>query len=400
MMRTCLLLATLLLNAAAPLSAQRLDPNVSANVFAQPTGPYLVGTFDTLWIDAQRPERYTKDPGDKRHLLVQVWYPADTLPGAQRSRYIRTPAEFGNSSSFKPVEHVLTNSFSAAPFAQGRDTFPVLIYNHGAGWSRFTGTFIVEQLVSHGYVVFSIDHPGRNRSVLFPDGVAFRADTTPGDPPRQDPNGDGRANFLAMQEFMSRSVFADWIDDSRFVLDRIEELSRAPGPFRGRLDLERIGMLGWSFGGAAAIETSRIDRRVKAAVNHDGGLYGGVWTEPTSRPFMLFRHGIVDPEPPGAKAGITMRDMYGIILGYDSTAKALAKGDWYDLKIANTNHGSFSDLPLLVQWSPELLPARRGHEIIGAYTLAFFDQYLKDKKSALLEKPSADFPEVAFRRKQ
>jgi predicted dienelactone hydrolase len=181
------------MGAGAPTSAQRLDPNVPANVFARPTGPYLVGTFDTLWIDARRPERYTKDPNDQRHLLVQIWYPADTLPGVQRSRYIRTPAEFGSASAFKAVEHVITNSLSSAPFRSGRDKFPILIYNHGAGWSRFTGTFITELLASHGYVVFSIDHPGRNRSVLFPDGVAFRADTVPGNPPAQDPNGDPRA---------------------------------------------------------------------------------------------------------------------------------------------------------------------------------------------------------------
>src|SRR6185369_11752027 len=117
---------------------------------------------------------------------------------------------------------------------------------------------------------------------------------------------DARAKFLATQEFMSRVHFAEWIADSRFILDRIEEINRAPGPFRGRLDLDRIGMLGWSFGGAAALETGRIDPRVKAAVNHDGGLYGGVWTQPTTAPFMLIHHGIVDPDPPGSR-GLTMR---------------------------------------------------------------------------------------------
>jgi hypothetical protein len=46
-----------------------------------------------------------------------------------------------------------------------------------------------------------------------------------------------------------------------------------------------------------------------------------------------------------------------------------------------------------------LLPGRRGHEIISAYTLAFFDRYLKDRQSPLLAAPSPMFPEVAFRRK-
>jgi hypothetical protein len=52
-----------------------------------------------------------------------------------------------------------------------------------------------------------------------------------------------------------------------------------------------------------------------------------------------------------------------------------------------------------VNWSPDLLPGRRGHEIINAYTLAFFDHYLKGRSSPLLAGPSAEFPEVTFRRK-
>jgi dienelactone hydrolase len=51
----------------------------------------------------------------------------------------------------------------------------------------------------------------------------------------------------------------------------------SPGePFFGRPDLTRIGMLGWSFGGATSLQMSRDDPRVKAAVNYDGDLFGDV----------------------------------------------------------------------------------------------------------------------------
>jgi hypothetical protein len=46
-----------------------------------------------------------------------------------------------------------------------------------------------------------------------------------------------------------------------------------------------------------------------------------------------------------------------------------------------------------------LLAGHRGHEIITAYTLAFFDRYLRGGESPLLALPSPQFPEVTFRRK-
>jgi hypothetical protein len=93
--------------------------------------------------------------------------------------------------------------------------------------------------------------------------------------------------------------------------------------------------------------------------------------------------------------------MAALIRGYDSTARARATSDWYDVTIARTNHGHFSDLPLFMAVFKDttLLAGHRGHEIITAYTLAFFDRYLKGGESPLLASPSPQFPEVTFRRK-
>ncbi|MEI0739748.1 hypothetical protein VQ056_29130 [Paenibacillus sp. JTLBN-2024] len=44
--------------------------------------------------------------------------------------------------------------------------------------------------------------------------------------------------------------------------------------FSGRLDLNKVGMFGHSFGGATAAQMLLADGRVKAALNMDGTLYG------------------------------------------------------------------------------------------------------------------------------
>jgi predicted dienelactone hydrolase len=381
------------------LGAQQMSSDIPVNLFARPTGPYAIGTYDWLWVDERRPERYTKDPGDKRKLPVQVWYPAEPVADSTGAPYIRTPAEFGANAPFKALAHVKTNAVTAAPVANAERKYPVLIYNHGAGWPRFSATFVTEMLASHGYVVFGVDHPGMDRTVLFSDGTAFAADTLRG--PAPDPKQDPRASAAQSMEFLNAVAFPIWIEDSRFVLDQIEALNRAPGPFRGRLDLDRIGMLGWSFGGATAIEMLRTDPRVKAAVNHDGRLFGGAMTEPIGRPFMLLHHGGDDlAAAPEANRPVILQQA-ALIRGYDSTARARASADWYDVTIARTNHGHFSDLPLFLALFRDttLLAGRRGHEIISAYTLAFFDQYLEGRRSPLLASPSPLFPEVTFRRK-
>jgi dienelactone hydrolase len=384
---------------AGRLAAQQMSADIPANPFVRPAGPHRVGTYDWLWVDTARGERYTKDPNDKRKLPVQVLYPADPARDAVGAPYIVAPAEFGPNSTLKPVEHVHTNAVAGAPVAKAERKYPVLIYNHGAGWTRFSATFVTELLASHGYVVFSIDHPGTDRTVLFSDGTPFKADTLR--IPGVEPGQDLRIAVAKQMEFLDAVAFPIWIEDSRFVLDRVEAMNRNAGPFKGRLDLDRIGMLGWSFGGAAAIEMARTDARVKAAVNHDGRLFGGAMSEPVGRPFMLFHHGVDDAATAPEANRAMLKENFALIQAIDSTARARATADWYDVTIARTNHGHFSDLPLFMSQFRDttLLAGRRGHEIISAYTLAFFDRYLKGKESSLLAAPSPLFPEVTFRRK-
>jgi hypothetical protein len=45
------------------------------------------------------------------------------------------------------------------------------------------------------------------------------------------------------------------------------------------------------------------------------------------------------------------------------------------------------------------MDARRAHEIIIAYTLAFFDKYLRNRDSELLTSPSDRYPEVTFKKR-
>jgi hypothetical protein len=74
----------------------------------------------------------------------------------------------------------------------------------------------------------------------------------------------------------------------------------------------------------------------------------------------------------------------------------------YHLKFAGVLHQDFSDYPLLTPLSSPLmlergsLNGKRTVDMIDAYMLAFFDRYLKNLPSPLLNGLSREYPEAQF----
>src|SRR5262249_38543067 len=50
-------------------------------VFPTPSGYYPVGRIEAFRVDSSRDEVLTPESGDKRSLLLSIWYPADTSNG-------------------------------------------------------------------------------------------------------------------------------------------------------------------------------------------------------------------------------------------------------------------------------------------------------------------------------
>jgi hypothetical protein len=146
-----------------------------------------------------------------------------------------------------------------------------------------------------------------------------------------------------------------------------------------------------------AVQLSRDDPRVVAAVDHDGQLFDDVRQAGTTRPVLLIHHGVDDALEYPEEDRAMVRDLMTEVSSWDSTARMASTGDWYELTVAGTDHGNFSDLALFLKQPDGRTDPKRAHEIINAYTLAFFDQYVKGRPSALLAAPSPPFPEAALR---
>lgn len=379
--------------ALAPFAcASPPSPSLPEQPFAELTGPHSVGVRDFLFVE-DRPEPFTADPDDRRRLLVRVWYPAVIGAEDEPAPYVPEPGEFGGAETFSSVLHVRTRGFEdAAPDPSGGSggRYPVLLFNPGGGWTRLSDTFWTEQLASHGYVVFAVDHQGFNQTVAFPDGTRFAADQLAFPAEQGDLEADARAAWAHLEQHH----FPLWLEDCRSLLDRIEAMAANEGDDLGRLlDVERIGAFGWSFGGALAVQLSRDDARIDAAVNGDGQLFGDVARTGTPRPVLLM-HGEPDEVPPEQQE--VLERLMAEVEGNFALLRERSPQVW-EVTLRGASHGSFSDLVLAGPVGEGRLGAARGHEIINQLSLAFFGRHLKGEASPFLESVenmTAAFPEA------
>ena len=77
------------------------------------------------------------------------------------------------------------------------------------------------------------------------------------------------------EEMLSKNM-EKWVGDIQFVLNELEKITKNDphNLLTSKFDLSRIGIFGHSFGGAAAAQMCRRDKRCKAGIVIDGALRG------------------------------------------------------------------------------------------------------------------------------
>ena len=391
-------MAALSANTVQPLAEATSDSyRVPAHVFAgDPRGPYETGTFEELWINEALEDPSTADPHDKRKVMVQIWYPATDAPGAARARYVLHRELYPHDAQSRwldDVAAVRATSMLRAPVARSGGRFPVLIYNPGSGYPPFSGTFQTEFLASHGYVVVGIGRGDISRIERFSDGARYAADvgtTFFQDMHAEVPFDVDRLHELAAKH--AQTTLRTHVQDIRYVLDRLRALDEnRDSRFHGRLDLQRVGSLGWSFGGALSLQASRDEPRIKAAVNLDGWLYTDVPETGTLRP-VLQMHGVAPPMDRVPTPVEHEVELAAHALTWKLYARSRA--DWYDFVIQRAEHGNFSDLVLFEPADVRLIHPRLAHEIVNRVTLEFFDKYLRGVGPTPILSGELTYPDV------
>jgi predicted dienelactone hydrolase len=361
--------AALVLSLAAGALAVTLAAGFPLAKLPAPTGPYAVGTT-TLELVRPASDAYALE----RRLLVKTWHPAEPAPGG---RFEPLWAELRSPGMPAPLRLALgyfdgmeTHSCPGAPIRIADAPYPLVIYNHALVSSPSDNTLLAEELASRGFIVVAVSHrdhaaeqaalqeaiPAEERARDQALYAAWRAATDRAERARV--MGEIYANSSGMAEVVRRRTA-----DTAFVLDRIEAvLAAIPGAGEATIaDLDRVGAVGFSIGGAVATRWCMTDPRCRAAANLDGGAFGA---------------------PADGTLGIPYLMLYAeATAGANDGLKARAAALFEDETFPGAGHLDFTDAALLSPLMKRLgaLGPAPGAEILrrkNARVLEFFEPRL------------------------
>ncbi|MFG0287227.1 MAG: alpha/beta hydrolase family protein [Rhodopirellula sp. JB044] len=241
---------------------------------------------------------------------------------------------------------------------------PVVLFSHGLGGDREGNPYLGNHWAARGYVAVFLQHAGSDSGIWKDQPI--------------------RNRMAAMQEAASGKNLFSRIGDVRAVLDHLERINKdASDTLAGKLDLDRVGMSGHSFGAvttqsvagqsAGRFRSRATDTRIKAALmmSPSSPRIGNAKTAFSNVAIAwLLMTGTHDSAPIG---GQTVESRLAVFPN-------LPEGDKYELVLDKAEHSAFSDRSL----PSDQLPRNPNHHVaILSISTAFWDAYLNESKEAL-----------------
>lgn len=307
------------------------------------TGAYDVATALYTYRDESRVEPYT-DTGEFRKLTVGFWYP---------------------------------ENYDAADV----HTFPLVVFSHGGLGIKSSNESLYHELASHGYVVCSIDHTYQALFTTDVDG-----NTTWIDRGYLQEVNTHDAHARKQQAF---EYFQKWMairtGDIDFVIDTIlaQAANETADPVYQLVDVTKIGVMGHSLGGSAALGVGRMRDDVSAVIALES-------------PFLDDIEGVQDGE------FVFTDEVYPLpVLNVYSDASWSHLAEWpqyvenyellsdteataFNVHVSGVGHLTLTDLALtspiltrILDGQPSPAGAHHSLKTINKVVLEFFDAYLK-----------------------
>lgn len=329
-------------------------------------GPYAVG-FASVDV---------KTGSDGPSLPVDIWYPAQAPGDGMGRSILQWIAAVGH-----PTSPPFTRN---GKLSEARAKYPLIIYFPSWFSVRQQSTFTPANLASHGFIVATVDDivhaprlPGR-------EGTA-QASEIP---------GDSMESFEAYRPVAAlRAELA--AKSGSAIIDAFQNIP----VFGQRVDMAKVGAVGFSFGGATAAQMSSDDRRIKAVVNFDGSLYGRPERGNVEVPYMMFYSGWTYPTCEELLHS-DFATRINSVLTVESVAhqirQATLPNNW-TFTVKGTVHDDFADKLAKPPWKAAFdktaINRAKTWSEINRYVVAFFNRFLLGENQPLLTEP-APFAEI------
>jgi hypothetical protein len=377
------------------------EPTKITYSLPKPSGTYNIGTTELHLVDRDRNDFWTGKPN--RELMISIWYPAKENYRGKKAPYMHQESAAITDKNIAPSlgadvgqidwANFETHAWLDAPTDKKLTNRPVVLYSPGFGVPRTAGTSQVEELVSKGYVVITMDHTHETDAVTFPGG---RVEV------QQLPSSSVQRTRDAMRVREQ---------DIKFVLDQLILLKKGENPdanskklpygLNKMLDLSRIGMFGHSAGGINAADVMKDDKRIDVGINLDGVINADI-TE-----------SIFSPSSKGLQRPF-------LLMGSTSTHTHLTDNGWKafwdnttawkrDLNIAQGGHYTFTDHELILPYLDKLIDVpdavqagmigtvnnpERVAGSIRTYINAFFNQHLEKQPQTIFDENTPKHPDI------
>lgn len=139
---------------------------------------------------------------------------------------------------------------------------PLVVFSHGGISNKMSNVSLFKELATHGFVVVSIDHPYHSLYTKI-DGKTIMIDSGyMKELQNEDSHSDIAASYQCYQKWMRIRT-----GDINFVIDTfIAESSKTNNSFYSLVNCNKIGVIGHSLGGAAALGIAHQRSDIKAVI--------------------------------------------------------------------------------------------------------------------------------------
>ena len=281
------------------------DPPALEAIVPAELGAYDVGVTTVEILDESR----------NRPLTVEVWFPLADGTGGDPHRYTFITGDY-----YESPQAVSADAASIAPGGP----FPLVVYSHGSGGTRYIHSDYTELIASHGHVVVAPDHTGNT-------AVETVLDTS-------DPT-----ELIAVNRPL---------DVSAVITAMVNPELESTAGFVASVDPERIAVTGHSFGGYTSYAVITGFENELGSVPADDRVDAIIPIAPASSR-------ISDEQ----LAGITTPSL--IIVGTNDSTTPVdpnvtrpwdlsASAPHYRLELIDAEHNTFTDLCAYLDFFPQL----------------------------------------------